>query len=88
MICVSDMHAFLGNDERNPAPLILGHEAAGVVLQGLIEGKRVTFNRLVTSDKCKASLRGQDNICPNLSESADHLDATATMCVRRTCSYF
>ena len=82
------MHAFLGNDERNPAPLILGHEAAGVVLQGLIEGKRVTFNPLATCEKFKASLRGQDNICPNLSESADHLDATATMSVRRTCSYF
>ena len=82
------MHVFLGNDERNPAPLILGHEAEGVKLQGLIEGKRVTFNPLVTCEKCKASLRGQDNICLNLSKSADHLDAIATMCVRRTCSYF
>ena len=26
-ICGSDMHAFLGHDERRPAPLILGHEA-------------------------------------------------------------
>ena len=29
-ICGSDMHAFLGHDARRPAPLILGHEAAGV----------------------------------------------------------
>ncbi|MFT7391830.1 MAG: threonine dehydrogenase-like Zn-dependent dehydrogenase, partial [Paracoccaceae bacterium] len=28
-ICGSDMHAFLGHDDRRPAPLILGHEAAG-----------------------------------------------------------
>ena len=28
-LCGSDMHAFLGHDERRPAPLILGHEAAG-----------------------------------------------------------
>ena len=34
VICGSDMHAFLGHDERRPAPLILGHEAAGVVVQG------------------------------------------------------
>ncbi len=46
-ICGSDMHAFLGHDERRPAPLILGHEAAGVVVQGKIEGKRVTFNQVV-----------------------------------------
>jgi L-gulonate 5-dehydrogenase len=25
-ICGSDMHAYLGHDERRPAPLILGHE--------------------------------------------------------------
>ena len=47
-ICGSDMHAFLGHDERRPAPLILGHEAAGVVVQGPMEGKRVTFNPLAT----------------------------------------
>ena len=29
-ICGSDMHAYLGHDARRPAPLILGHEAAGV----------------------------------------------------------
>ncbi len=28
-ICGSDMHAYLGHDARRPAPLILGHEAAG-----------------------------------------------------------
>jgi len=30
-ICGSDMHAYLGHDARRPAPLILGHEAAGVI---------------------------------------------------------
>ncbi len=33
-ICGSDMHAYLGHDARRPAPLILGHEAAGVVVGG------------------------------------------------------
>lgn len=28
-ICGSDMHAYHGHDDRRPAPLILGHEAAG-----------------------------------------------------------
>ena len=62
-ICGSDIHAFLGHDEKKPATLILGYEAAGVVVQGLMEGKRVTFNLLATCGKCKACLRGQDNIC-------------------------
>ena len=28
-ICGSDMHAYMGHDERRVPPLILGHEAAG-----------------------------------------------------------
>ena len=30
-ICGSDMHAYLGHDERRVPPLILGHEAVGSV---------------------------------------------------------
>jgi L-gulonate 5-dehydrogenase len=37
-ICGSDMHAYLGHDERRPAPLILGHEAAGSVVDGPLDG--------------------------------------------------
>ena len=33
-ICGSDMHAYLGHDERRVPPLILGHEAVGTVLEG------------------------------------------------------
>ena len=41
-ICGSDMHAFLGHDARRPAPLILGHEAAGTIIGGPRDGTRVT----------------------------------------------
>ena len=34
-ICGSDMHAYLGHDDRRPAPLILGHEAAGDVIEAI-----------------------------------------------------
>ena len=69
-ICGSDMHGYLGHDARRPAPLILGHEAAGTVVEtgdGAAEwcGKRVTINPLVSCGKCSACLRGQNNICPN-----------------------
>ena len=61
-LCGSDMHAYLGHDDRRPAPLILGHEAAGVV-EGT--GLRVTVNPLVTCGTCDACLRGRDNLCPD-----------------------
>lgn len=62
-ICGSDMHAYLGHDERRPAPLILGHEAAGMVVGGTGKGRRVTVNPLVTCMQCPACLSGRTNIC-------------------------
>ena len=63
-ICGSDMHAYLGHDERRPAPLILGHEVAGTVVEGPNEGTRVVVNPLVTCGTCEACLQGRTNICP------------------------
>jgi len=62
-ICGSDMHAYLGHDDRRPAPLILGHEAAGTVVGGPRDGTRVTINPLVTCGHCPACLSGRDNLC-------------------------
>ncbi len=62
-ICGSDLHAYLGHDERRPPPLILGHEAAGTVLEGPMAGKRVAINPLVTCGKCRDCLGGRANLC-------------------------
>lgn len=62
-ICGSDMHAYLGHDERRPAPLILGHEAAGIVRGGTHNGKRVVVNPLVTCGVCRDCLLGRENLC-------------------------
>lgn len=59
-ICGSDMHAYLGHDERRPAPLILGHEVSGTV-----DGIRMTINPLVTCGACAKCLAGRDNLCPH-----------------------
>ncbi len=64
-ICGSDMHAYFGHDERRPAPLILGHEAAGVVEEGPWKGRRVTINPLVTCGACQYCISGRENLCPD-----------------------
>ena len=64
-ICGSDMHAYLGHDARRPAPLILGHEAAGVVVGGPRDGMRVTVNPLVTCGRCPACTSARENLCPH-----------------------
>jgi alcohol dehydrogenase len=62
-ICGSDMHAYLGHDERRVPPLILGHEAVGTVLEGEPEGQRVVLNPLITCGVCDACLGGRQNLC-------------------------
>ncbi|MEM8572351.1 MAG: alcohol dehydrogenase catalytic domain-containing protein [Pseudomonadota bacterium] len=62
-ICGSDMHAYLGHDERRPAPLILGHEGAGIVQGGSLDGQRVAINPLVTCGECRSCRAGRENLC-------------------------
>jgi alcohol dehydrogenase len=62
-ICGSDMHAYLGHDERRVPPLILGHEAVGTVIEGEHGGERVVLNPLITCGVCDACLGGRQNLC-------------------------
>ena len=64
-ICGSDMHAYLGHDARRPAPLILGHEAAGTIEGGPRDGERVTINPLVSCGTCRGCRAGRENLCEN-----------------------
>lgn len=62
-ICGSDMHGYVGHDDRRPAPLILGHEAAGDVIEGPMKGQRVTINPLATCGTCRDCTTGYDHLC-------------------------
>ncbi len=62
-ICGSDMHAYHGHDARRVPPLILGHEAVGVVQNGRNKGRRVVLNPLITCGVCIHCLAGRSNLC-------------------------
>ncbi len=64
-ICGSDMHAYLGHDERRQPPLILGHEAAGSVYENNVLSRRVTINPLVVCQQCNNCFGGRSNLCVN-----------------------
>ncbi|MGQ7844505.1 alcohol dehydrogenase catalytic domain-containing protein [Granulosicoccus sp. 3-233] len=64
-ICGSDMHAYHGHDERRIPPLILGHEAAGIAMDGQYAGQRVVLNPLVTCGVCADCRAGRSNLCPS-----------------------
>ncbi len=63
-ICGSDMHAYHGHDSRRPAPLVLGHEAAGTIVSGPRVGERVTINPLIVDPNCPAALAGRPHLSP------------------------
>jgi threonine dehydrogenase-like Zn-dependent dehydrogenase len=63
-ICGSDMHAYHGHDDRRPPPLILGHEAAGLVASGPRKGERVAVNPLVVDPDCPAAKAGRPHLSP------------------------
>ena len=62
-ICGSDMHAWHGHDERRIPPLVLGHEAVGIVRTGDLAGRRVAINPLMTCGDCDFCNDGNEHLC-------------------------
>ncbi|GAB4129075.1 galactitol-1-phosphate 5-dehydrogenase [Thermopirellula anaerolimosa] len=70
-ICGSDVHGMDGSTGRRIPPIIMGHEAAGVVerigakVTGVAPGDRVTFDSTIYCGRCRFCLRGRVNLCEN-----------------------
>lgn len=69
-ICGSDLHAFHASHPFRKPPMILGHEAAGEVVQvgakvkNLKVGERITVEPLKACGKCSYCRSGNYNVCP------------------------
>jgi L-iditol 2-dehydrogenase len=70
-ICGSDVHGYDGSTGRRIPPIVMGHEAAGIVdeagpaVTAFKRGDRVTFDSTVFCGSCAYCLRGQINLCDN-----------------------
>jgi threonine dehydrogenase-like Zn-dependent dehydrogenase len=68
-ICGSDVHGFTGANARRMPGMVMGHEAAGTVIEtgpavdSPAVGTRVAINPAVTCGRCELCLSGQDNRC-------------------------
>jgi L-iditol 2-dehydrogenase len=78
-ICGSDVHGYDGSSGRRIPPIVMGHEAAGVVevsgkdISDFHPGDRVTFDSTVYCGACPSCLRGEVNLC-------DHREVLGVSC--------
>jgi L-iditol 2-dehydrogenase len=68
-ICGSDVHGYDGSSGRRLPPVVMGHEAAGVVervgpgVSRFAPGARVTFDSTVSCGTCAYCREGRVNLC-------------------------
>ena len=68
-ICGSDLHWFTEGgigDARLGAPLVLGHEMAGVIADGRRRGERVAIDPAVPCFECRSCRAGNPNLCERI----------------------
>ena len=70
-VCGSDVHGMDGSTGRRKPPIIMGHEASGIVekcgedVRNYRAGDRVTFDSTIFCGKCEMCLAGNVNLCKN-----------------------
>jgi len=69
-VCGTDLHILDGMIKPDPYPMILGHEAAGVVEAAgegvsLALGAKVAIYNKIFCGRCEQCLKGRTNICDN-----------------------
>jgi len=78
-ICGSDVHGYDGSSGRRIPPIVMGHEAAGVIaatgtsVKNFAPGDRVTFDSTVYCGECPNCRRGNVNLC-------DHREVLGVSC--------
>jgi len=69
-LCGSDVHWYAEagiGDARLDRPLVLGHEMAGVVVEGRHRGERVAIDPAMPCRICRACRAGHGNLCPDVA---------------------
>ncbi len=80
-VCHTDLHYIEhGVPTFKKPPLVLGHEASGVVeevggeVEHLAKGQRVLIPAVLTCGKCMFCRMGRENICADMTMLGNHID--------------
>jgi D-arabinose 1-dehydrogenase-like Zn-dependent alcohol dehydrogenase len=80
-VCHTDLHYLEhGVPTFKKPPIVLGHEASGIVedvgaeVRTLHEGQRVLIPAVLTCGKCAYCRMGRENICANMTMLGNHID--------------
>lgn len=77
-VCGTDLHYIEhGTPTFKKPPLILGHEASGIVEKGggrLQKGDRVLIPSVLTCGSCDFCTCGRENLCKNMIMPGNHID--------------
>lgn len=80
-VCHTDLHYIEhGVPTFKKPPIILGHEASGIVervgarVSHIRKGQRVLIPAVLTCGRCPACRTGRENICQNMRMLGNHLD--------------
>ena len=80
-VCHTDLHYIEhGVPTFKKPPIVLGHEASGIVeeaganVTNVKEGQRVLLPAVLTCGWCSACRAGRENICSNMKMLGNHLD--------------
>ena len=78
-ICGSDVHGFLGATGRRRPGIVMGHEAAGDVVEvgpgvtSVRAGDRVVLKSILACGECDRCRSGRPNLCPERQRHGDAL---------------
>jgi len=92
-VCHTDLEIYTGRHPGVRYPVVMGHEATGVVeavgaeVEGLKAGQHVLINPIIACGHCDSCRRGAANLCRNAGLFGREIDGSLSQTVRLASRY-
>lgn len=92
-VCHTDLGIYTGEHPGVRYPVVLGHEATGVVeavgaeVEGLVPGQHVIINPIIACGHCDMCAKGTENLCRNAGLFGREVDGSMSEFVRVAARY-